>query len=90
MLKYLINLPEDLKMSHFDATVDARTYEPKLKHAILFNTLKDLTSGQKMELINEHDPSPLYHAIMTEYPGQLEWQYLEEGPDIWRVSITKK
>jgi uncharacterized protein (DUF2249 family) len=27
---------------------------------------------------------------MAEYEGKFEWEYLEQGPEIWKVSIGKK
>ncbi|NLP33795.1 MAG: DUF2249 domain-containing protein [Clostridiales bacterium] len=77
-------------MSNFNAQVDARKYEPKDKHAVIFQTFENLKSGEKMELINDHDPKPLYYQMQAEYTEQFEWEYLEEGPEVWRVSIGKK
>ncbi|MDD2370416.1 MAG: DUF2249 domain-containing protein [Firmicutes bacterium] len=77
-------------MENFTTSVDAREYEPKLKHPTIFNAFESLKSDEKMELINDHDPKPLYYQFMAEKPDQFEWEYLEEGPDIWRVSVTKK
>ncbi len=77
-------------MENFTARVDARKYEPKLKHPTIFKAFDSLKSGEKMELINDHDPKPLYYQFMIEMPEQFEWEYLEEGPDIWRAAITKK
>ncbi len=37
----------------------------------------------------DHDPKPLYYQMQAEMQGQFEWEYLEEGPEIWRVSIKK-
>lgn len=79
-----------MKMSMFEASVDARKYEPKDKHPTIFNTLATLKSGQKMELINDHDPKPLYYQLEAEHPKEYEWEYLENGPEVWRISITKK
>jgi len=42
-----------------------------------------------MELLNDHDPRPLYYQLMAERPDQVGWEYLEEGPEIWRAAITK-
>lgn len=42
-----------------------------------------------MELINDHDPRPLHYQFMIEREGEFEWEYLEEGPEVWRVAITK-
>ncbi|NLY65983.1 MAG: DUF2249 domain-containing protein [Tissierellia bacterium] len=76
-------------MSEFAARIDARLYEPKDKHAKIFETFEALKNGEKMELINDHDPKPLYYQMSAERPGQFEWEYLEKGPEVWRVSIKK-
>ena len=77
-------------MSDFTAKVDARLYEPRDKHPLIFRTFMALASGEKMELINDHDPRPLHYQFIMELPEQFEWEYLEQGPEVWRVSITKK
>jgi uncharacterized protein (DUF2249 family) len=28
--------------------------------------------------------------MLVEYENQFEWEYLEQGPEVWRVSIGKK
>ena len=42
-----------------------------------------------MQLVNDHDPRPLYYQMQAELPGSFSWDYLEAGPDTWRVAITK-
>jgi uncharacterized protein (DUF2249 family) len=79
-----------MDMKEFAAQVDARKYEPKDKHTTIFNTFEALASGESMELINDHDPRPLHYQFIIERPDTFEWEYLEEGPEVWRVSITKK
>ncbi len=77
-------------MNQFSATVDARIYEPKDKHPTIFNTFFALKPGEKMELINDHDPRPLHYQLIIEHDGEFEWEYLEEGPEVWRVAMTRK
>lgn len=77
-------------MSNFTATVDARKYEPKDKHPTIFNTFESLKSGEIMELINDHDPRPLHYQFIMERSEDFEWEYLEQGPEVWRVAIKKK
>lgn len=77
-------------MIEFKAQVDARLYEPKDKHPVILNTFHSLKAGEKMELINDHDPRPLHYQFIIELPDTFEWEYLEEGPEVWRVTITKK
>ena len=77
-------------MTQFNAQVDARKYEPRDKHNVIFKTFEDLKTGEKMELINDHDPRPLHYQLDVEYTDQYDWEYLEEGPEVWRVAIGKK
>jgi uncharacterized protein (DUF2249 family) len=42
-----------------------------------------------MELTNDHDPRPLHYQFLAEYEGKFKWQYLEEGPEVWRAYINK-
>lgn len=77
-------------MSNFAATIDVRIYEPRDKHPMIFKTYDSLGKGETMELINDHDPRPLHYQFIMELPEQFEWEYLEQGPEVWRVAITKK
>ena len=76
-------------MSKFAAQVDARNYQPRDKHTVIFQTFNELKNGENMELINDHDPRPLHYQFLAEYEGQFNWEYLEQGPEVWRVSIGK-
>jgi uncharacterized protein (DUF2249 family) len=76
-------------MKDFTAQVDARLYEPKDKHVTIFSTFEALQPGEIMELINDHDPRPLHYQFIMERPNTFAWEYLEEGPEVWRVAITK-
>lgn len=77
-------------MSDFKAQVDARLYKPGEKKEIIFGTFDSLAPGEKMELVNDHDPRPLYNKFMVDRENQFEWEYLEQGPELWRISIGKK
>ena len=68
-------------------TLDIRQTPPPQKHPMIFQTFASLTPGQGFILINDHDPKPLYYQFVHEHAGQFTWEYLEEGPDIWRVQI---
>ena len=70
-------------------TIDIRPFPPRERHQLIFSAFGALTAGQAMELINDHDPQPLRRHFQAELPGQFDWQYLEEGPDTWRVAITR-
>ena len=69
--------------------VDVRTIVPRERHPLIFSTFANLPAGGAMELVNDHDPKPLYYQFQAEMNGKFGWDYLESGPDIWRVAITK-
>jgi uncharacterized protein (DUF2249 family) len=70
-------------------TIDVRDIAPRQRHPLIFSTFAGLPDGQAMQLVNDHDPKPLYYQFAAELPGRFGWDYLETGPDVWRVAITK-
>lgn len=76
-------------MSPAVARVDVRTIAPRDRHPLIFSTFHGLAAGQAMELVNDHDPRPLYYQFSAELPGQFAWEDLETGPATWRVAITR-
>lgn len=77
-------------MKTFTAVVNVPDYPPREKHPTIFKTFDELKSGQSMQIINDHDPRPLLYQFMMERPEQFNWEYLEEGPETWKVTIDKK
>ncbi|ROZ78156.1 DUF2249 domain-containing protein [Ramlibacter sp. WS9] len=71
------------------ARIDVRTIPPRERHPLIFSTFGALKTGTAMELVNDHDPKPLYHQFQAQMPDAFTWDYLEQGPDTWRVAITK-
>ena len=77
-------------MPSFAVSIDVRIYEKGHKKDIIFKAFEKLALGETMELINDHDPRPLYQQFILNFAEQFEWEYLEQGPEVWRVSIGKK
>lgn len=69
--------------------VDVRTIIPRERHPLIFRTFDALQPGESFELVNDHDPKPLYYQFAAEHEGQFTWDYLEEGPEVWRVRIGR-
>jgi uncharacterized protein (DUF2249 family) len=44
---------------------------------------------EAFELVNDHDPKPLYYQLAAEQPGTFSWDYVEQGPYVWRVRIGR-
>lgn len=63
--------------------------EPKLKHPTIFVRFDELISGESLILHNDHDPKPLYYELLAERGDIFTWDYLEKGPEVWKVKITK-
>ncbi len=71
-------------------TIDVREITPRDRHPLIFQTFDALADGEGFELINDHDPKPLYYQFLHERPDQFSWEYLEQGPTTWRVAIHRK
>lgn len=63
--------------------------EPKFKHPKIFEKFDSLSSGEGFIIDNDHDPKPLYYQLIGERGNVFTWEYLENGPDRWKVKITK-
>ena len=64
--------------------------EPRLKHPTIFVRFDELNPGESLIIHNDHDPKPLYYQLLGERGNIFNWEYLEEGPLLWRVKISKK
>ena len=69
--------------------LDVRTIPPTQRHPMIFQRFVALPVGGSFVLVNDHDPKPLYYQLNFEYSGQLGWDYLEQGPVVWRVRISR-
>lgn len=62
---------------------------PREKHPTIFRTFDALEAGESFILVNDHDPRPLRHQFTFERPNEFLWEYLEQGPAVWKVRITR-
>lgn len=69
--------------------IDVTIIEPRLKHPTIFENFDALLEGQAFIIHNDHDPKPLYYQLLGERGNIFNWEYLEEGPDHWKVKIAK-
>jgi len=70
-------------------TLDVREIAPRERHPLVVETFDGLGPGGAFELVNDHDPKPLYDQLQAERPGRVSWLYLEQGPERWRVRIAR-
>ena len=50
---------------------------------------KELSPGDTLRLINDHDPKPLRYMFQIEFKDSFAWEYKLEGPREWIVEIKK-
>jgi uncharacterized protein (DUF2249 family) len=80
---------EEESMSPTDPDLDVRNEIPARRHELIFETYEALDDGEGFVLVNDHDPKPLEYQFAAERAGQFTWDYLEQGPTVWRVRIGK-
>jgi uncharacterized protein (DUF2249 family) len=72
-----------------DRQLDVREIPPVRRHTVIFEAFDALEPGSGFELVNDHDPKPLYYQLAAEQAGTFSWDYLEQGPETWRVRIGR-
>lgn len=70
--------------------LDVTIIEPRLKHPKIFEKFDSLSSNEAFIIHNDHDPKPLYYQLLGERGQIFTWEYLENGPEVWKVRIAKK
>jgi len=70
--------------------LDVRLLPPAQRHTVIFARFDALPIGGSFTIVNDHDPKPLHYQLDAEYKGELIWQYLEQGPVVWRVTLGKQ
>jgi uncharacterized protein (DUF2249 family) len=72
-----------------DKVMDVRPIPCSIKHAMILQTWRNLPVGDHFILLNDHDPVPLRYQFLAEFAETFSWDYLERGPEDFRVKITK-
>jgi uncharacterized protein (DUF2249 family) len=72
-----------------DQIFDGRNVPCSVKHGQIIQRWLDLAVGDYFVLVNDHDPKRLGGQISANWPGACDWQYLQQGPEEFRVKITK-
>ncbi|MFF8534417.1 DUF2249 domain-containing protein [Streptomyces sp. SAS_267] len=70
--------------------LDVREVPHALRHATVFGALDAVPAGTAMVLVAPHDPLPLLAQIEQRSPGAFAVDYLERGPDTWRLRLSHR
>ncbi|MFE9023991.1 DUF2249 domain-containing protein [Streptomyces sp. NPDC007808] len=70
--------------------LDVRDVPHAIRHATVFGALDAVPAGTAMVLIAHHDPLPLLAQIEQRNPGVFSVEYLERGPEAWRLRLSHR
>jgi uncharacterized protein (DUF2249 family)/iron-sulfur cluster repair protein YtfE (RIC family) len=69
--------------------LDTRQVPHAIRHATVFGALDALRPGAALVLVVSHDPLPLLAQLEQRSPGVFAVDYLQRGPDEWRLRLTR-
>jgi uncharacterized protein (DUF2249 family)/quercetin dioxygenase-like cupin family protein len=69
--------------------LDVRALRGSDQHPPVFARFDALRTGESFVLVDSHDPRPLLEEFETGRAGSYGWDYLDQGPDSWRIRITR-
>jgi regulator of cell morphogenesis and NO signaling len=71
-------------------SLDIRPVEPRHRYETIIGAYEGLATGGAIELTVDHDPTCMYYALKaTRGDDAFEFDYLERGPEVWRVRVRK-
>lgn len=70
--------------------LDVTQLAPMVKHSTIFNRIAQLREGESLIIHNDHDPAPLRHQLAHTHQDTIAWEYIEQGPEWWKVKLTKR
>ncbi|WAZ26400.1 DUF2249 domain-containing protein [Streptomyces cinnabarinus] len=73
-----------------EPALDVREVPHAIRHATVFGALDAVPAGTAMVLIAHHDPLPLLAQIEQRNPGVFAVEYLERGPEAWRLRFSHR
>ncbi len=68
---------------------DVRSVPCSVKHGQIFDHWEKLAVGDYFVLKSDHDPIPLRYQFEFEFKNVYGWDYLEQGPEVFQVKISK-
>lgn len=69
--------------------IDVREIPRGQRHPRIFARFARLAPGESFTLVNNHDPKHLRREFELAHPSAFTWDYVESGPELWRVRIGR-
>ncbi len=67
--------------------LDVRVIPHAIRHATVFGAWSAIPGGGSLIIVAPHDPKPLLAQLAEQ--GAVTVTYLDEGPDAWRLKLTR-
>jgi uncharacterized protein (DUF2249 family) len=73
-------------------TIDVREIPPAERHPKIHDAFEDLDSGETLELVNDHEPKPLFYELQAEVPefDADAYEVEKRGPTEFVARFPKK
>lgn len=72
-----------------DPVLDVREVPHSIRHATVFGAFDAVPPGGALVLIAPHDPIPLLRQLDHRSSGRIAVDYLQRGPESWRLRLAK-
>lgn len=69
--------------------LDVRPVEPKDRFVTIMAAYDALGPGDTLDLTVDHDPKCMYYTLRAMHTEPFRFEYLEEGPETWRVEVGR-
>jgi uncharacterized protein (DUF2249 family) len=71
--------------------LDVRPIEPKDRFEMIMGAWERLVPGAVLQLTVDHDPRCMYYTLRaTRGEHAFSFDYVENGPETWRVHVTRR
>lgn len=69
--------------------LDVQTIPHAIRHATIFGALDAIAPGGGLVIAANHDPIPLLAQLEQRSPGAFQVDYLQRGPEQWKVRFLR-
>lgn len=69
--------------------LDVRPIPHAIRHAAILGVVDSLRTGTGFVLIAPHDPQPLLTQVKDRHGSGITVEYLQRGPEAWRMKLSR-
>lgn len=72
-----------------EGDLDVRSIDHSVRHARVIGVVTSLVPGESMVIAADHAPRGVIREIEMDVTGDFRFEYLAEGPSLWRLQIER-